>query len=146
MRRVWMHNLNHERSAKEVLARAGLSAQHSHASLARCLSWQTRSFYRDLRQSPRLVPLFPVGSFTPGSVCGHYGPIERGSVFCCMICHNSGQDDHPSLQNNSSFKDRYKAKSCDWIPSAHSWETVPSETRKQRRQRVFRGIAHATKQ
>jgi len=43
------------------------------------------------------MPLFPVASFVPGSACPHHGPIREGSVLCCMVCHQSGLDAHPSL-------------------------------------------------
>jgi hypothetical protein len=41
-----------------------------------------------------LEPLFPTGGvpFTPASECPHAGPIPKGSVFCCMVCHKSGKD------------------------------------------------------
>ena len=46
---------------------------------------------------PRLIPLFPASSFVPGSECGHRGPLPAGSPFVCMVCHESGHDDHPGL-------------------------------------------------
>ena len=50
------------------------------------------------RRNPiRLEPLFPITSFVPGSTCPHHGPIKRTSVFCCMICHATGRDDHPEF-------------------------------------------------
>jgi hypothetical protein len=54
----------------------------------------------EARNLPRLVPLFPIGPLTPSSTCGHHGPIRQGSVFCCMICHTSGMDDHPGLKRD----------------------------------------------
>jgi hypothetical protein len=35
---------------------------------------------------PRLIPVFPIGEFAPGSTCGH-GSIANGDDSVCMICH-----------------------------------------------------------
>lgn len=50
----------------------------------------------DLRV-PKLVPLFPIGGFSPSSVCGHRKKLKRGSSFICMVCHQSGWEGHPDL-------------------------------------------------
>ena len=47
-----------------------------------------------------LVPLFPIGAFTPSSECRHRGPIRPGSLDCCMVCSTSGVDDHPALKRD----------------------------------------------
>lgn len=47
-----------------------------------------------------LVPLFPIGAFTPSSKCPHRGPIRPGSLDCCMVCSASGVDDHPALKRD----------------------------------------------
>jgi hypothetical protein len=39
-----------------------------------------------------LEPLFPITPFCPHSSCPHCGKIRHGSRFCCMVCHQSGQD------------------------------------------------------
>ena len=62
---------------------------------------------------PRLVPLFPIGPLTPSSTCGHHGPIRPGSVFCCMVCHASGHDDHPSLKIESGETSRDESTESD---------------------------------
>lgn len=49
-------------------------------------------------QSPRdAVPLFPIPSFVPDSACPHRGPIQEGSQFVCMKCHDYGLNAHPML-------------------------------------------------
>jgi hypothetical protein len=130
----------------KVAVHERLSAQRVHSGLAKCPSWQLRNFDQDLRRLPRLVPLFPVGSYTPQSTCGHRGPIEPGSLFCCMICHSSGHDGDLALQIESSFGHASKEKSCDAIPAATEREIIPSETRRQRRQRLFRGSPYLRKE
>jgi hypothetical protein len=62
-----------------------------------------------------------------------------------MICHSSGHDDHPALQNNPSPELSPKAKWCDGPPNTNSCGRISSETRKQRRQRLFSEFPHLTK-
>ncbi|MGC8643447.1 MAG: hypothetical protein ACP5XB_26620 [Isosphaeraceae bacterium] len=87
--------------------------------------------WEDPRRLPRLVPLFPIGPFTPRSTCGHHGTIRQGSVFCCMICHQSGMDGHPGLKRNPKTDPRPEPK-----PPAARREDGSRETRKQRRRRL----------
>lgn len=44
-----------------------------------------------------LEPLFPNRAFAPDSECPHAGLIPAGSILCCMVCHQSGVDDHPAF-------------------------------------------------
>lgn len=83
----------------------------------------------DPNRPPRLVPLFPIGAFTPGSACPHHGPIRAGSVFCCMVCSQSGVDDHPALKRDTHADPRPERR-------APSIRAAVCETRKQRRQRL----------
>ena len=87
--------------------------------------------WEDPRRLPRLVPLFPIGSFTPGSVCPHHGPIRPGSVFCCMICSRSGMDGHPALKRDPRTDPRPEPKVA--VPVKARGDR---ETRKQRRRRI----------
>ena len=48
----------------------------------------------------RLIPLFPIGTLTPQSACPHHDTIDPGSRLCCMVCHESGMDDHPGLRRD----------------------------------------------
>jgi hypothetical protein len=50
---------------------------------------------------PKLVPLFPLTPLTPSVACPHYGPIRKGSIFCCMVCNRSGMDFHRALRLNA---------------------------------------------
>jgi hypothetical protein len=124
-------------STDENIVRGGVSAAKTPLNLACRFSRQSRSFYRDVHRPPRLVPLFPAGGYTPHSMCGHHGPIQRGSLFCCMICHRSGHDDHPALQDLASAQLSCNDKRCDCPSNTRTHENRAFETRKQRRQRLF---------
>jgi hypothetical protein len=87
--------------------------------------------WSDARRPPRLVPLFPIGPFTPQSQCPHHGPIRTGSVFCCMVCSRSGMDDHPALQRDALTDPRPEPKPAPIRSSSHC-----RETRKERRRRL----------
>ena len=97
------------------------------------------------RGLPRLVPLFPIGPFTPSTRCGHHHPIRAGSVFCCMVCHTSGMDDHPGLKRNPRTdptpepSERPAPRVGTSKATAESSPPDPAETRKQRRRRQFTG-------
>lgn len=91
-----------------------------------------------------LVPLFPVGSFTPNSPCPHHGPIREGSLLCCMVCSASGIDGHPALARDPATDPLPEAKSprtrrSNGLKSAvAAIEAETSlETRRQRRSRIF---------
>ena len=95
------------------------------------------------RGLPRLVPLFPIGPFTPSTPCGHHHPIRAGSVFCCMVCHTSGMDDHPGLKRNPRTdpapepSERPESRVATAKATAEISASDPAETRKQRRRRQF---------
>lgn len=87
-----------------------------------------------IRRPPSLVPLFPITALDPQSVCPHRGKIERGSIFCCMVCHCSGQDHHPAMQIGPlDIRKPEKPKpKLDQLVAA-----VLKENRRQRRLRLF---------
>ena len=49
---------------------------------------------------PRLELLSPITPLVPQSECPHRGPMKRGSVFVCAVCHASGMDHHPALRRD----------------------------------------------
>jgi hypothetical protein len=59
------------------------------------------------------VPLFPIGPYTPQSECAHKGPITRGSVFYCPICHDYGREDHISKPLKAA---KNRAKPTRYVP------------------------------
>jgi len=151
---VWLDEISRGYSIKEIARREGLGCRRIQHGVSRArerggLSRIRESRSRDNLQGPkgevpasggtatradpnrppRLVPLFPIGAFTPGSACPHHGPIRAGSVFCCMVCSHSGVDDHPALQRDTQTDPRPEHK-------ASPVRVAVRETRKQRRQRL----------
>jgi hypothetical protein len=137
---VWLWNSHDTTSAEEPAVRERNRTQWVPSALARASRVISSRSTQIIRRPPQLVPLFPVGSYTPDSQCAHRGPIERGSVLCCMICHTSGQDDHPALQNNWSIELKSEAKWNATFPNKYPKQRISLETRKQRRQRLFSGV------
>jgi hypothetical protein len=86
-----------------------------------------------------LIPLFPIGHYTPASSCPHAEPIVPGSALCCMICHCSGLDAHPALHRDplTDPAPEPKAKTEPAAKFAPRSQTGASrETRKQKRLRL----------
>jgi hypothetical protein len=133
----WLWDSRHGVNANEIATCQGVSIGRVQFGLARARRQESRWFLRDVRRPPRLVPLFPVGPYSPQSSCGHHRPIERGSLFCCMVCHASGQDHHPALQHDRRFDQRLGGKSANPVRKTVCGEKLCRETRRQRRQRLF---------
>ncbi len=128
---LWLWDLRHGLSAKAVASRSGVNVRHIHIAAARAARQEYRSrAARDLHP-PRLIPLFPIGGYSPHSVCAHHRPIEIGSVLCCMVCHSSGMDGHPAL-----CLDRTTLPAPEHKVAA-SARKGPSETRILRRRKLF---------
>jgi hypothetical protein len=152
---LWLDEIRRGYSIKEIARREGLGYRRIQHGVSRARERGNLSRTRESRSSnylherdnkitapagrvvrddpnrtPRLVPLFPIGAFTPGSACPHHGPIRVGSVFCCMVCSQSGVDDHPALKRDPRTDPRPERKAA--------LERVAGvrETRKQRRQRL----------
>ena len=137
---VWLRGPSEEIRRKEPTVGEQPKAKTSVATFLHQHSARPRSSFQDYRRLPQLVPLFPVGNYTPDSQCGHREPIQEGSAFCCMICHMSGQDEHPAVRkkcfiklNSSVKRDTCSGRKC-------STQRISLETRKQRRQKLFSGI------
>lgn len=93
-----------------------------------------------------LVPIFPIGAYTPASECPHRGPLPRGSLLCCMVCSSSGMDHHPSMQRDPATEP--PAEPRKRRPRVvHPASGMPTgETRRQRRARKFPGDTNAGSQ
>jgi hypothetical protein len=128
---VWLWDLRRGLSTEVIAAREGVSVRRVRFGIARSLG-QEKSFpvERNVRP-PRLVPLFPVGLYTPNSSCAHHRPIECGSLLCCMVCHRSGMDDHPALRRDSATDPAPELKPTPTV------QRTSLETRRERRQRLY---------
>ena len=125
---VWLRDHRYGVATKAIASREGVSVRRVRFGLARVLAeLKAEPILRPLRP-PRLVPLFPIGPYTPQSSCAHRRPIRAGSLLCCMVCHRSGMDEHPALQRNFGSES---------IQLAVSVQGTLHETRRQRRRRIF---------
>jgi hypothetical protein len=128
---IWLWDFRHGVSVKAIAMRDGVTVERVGFGLARAQGQEKACASSAAIRPPRLDPLFPIGSYTPHSSCGHRRPIEPGSVLCCMVCHRSGVDDHPALVRDPLTEPAPEPKPAP-VP-----KKATRETRKQRRQRVF---------
>ena len=126
-------------SVKEPTVAETISTPSARPTFLQRRAVHPSSFFPHTRQLPQLLPLFPVGNYTPDSPCAHFEPIPYGSAFCCMVCHISGLDDHPALETSCPSELKSELKRGTTLRSNRSSQKIPLETRKQRRQRLFSG-------
>jgi hypothetical protein len=150
---IWLYDMRHGLSIPEIAIRAGVSVARVRYGVKRALAQEQPICSEALNKQPspgtrtihppRLVPLFPIGPYTPQSACPHRVPIEPGSVLCCMVCHCSGMDEHPAMQRDPRTDPIPEPKS---VPTsvARSKLNTQHETRKERRRRRFEEQASAT--
>ena len=140
---VWLRDSQGKMSEKEPAVRERNRTQWISPALNQTRAVLTSRSFQFSWRPPQLIPLFPVGNYTPSSPCAHRSRIERGSFFCCMICHASGQDDHPALQNNWPVELNSEVNwDATFRSSKYSKQKISLETRKQRRQRLFARISN----
>jgi hypothetical protein len=130
---VWLWERRRGVATKAIAIRAGVSVRRVRFGMARALAKEKSEPTRGTLRPPTLIPLFPVGPYTPQSACGHRLPIQAGSLLCCMVCHCSGMDGHPALQRHLETEPIRET-----IPSVHQGVR---ENRRQRRLRIFGSIA-----
>ncbi len=135
---VWLWDHRHGSSLGEIANRAGVSVSRLRFGLTRAAA-QEKAPPNPLQaptkggpRPPKLVPLFPIGPYTPSSPCGHKRPIRVGSVLCCMVCHESGMDSHPALIRDPRTDPKPEPKT----PIARVDPSPAAETRKQKRKRL----------
>jgi hypothetical protein len=128
---IWLWDLRHGVSTKAIAMNAGVSVKRVRFGVARAKAQERPCPTETALRPPPLIPFFPLGPFNPDSACGHRRPIQPGSLFCCMVCHRSGMDDHPALQRNPLTDPAPELKP----PSTR--KRAARETRKQRRQRIY---------
>lgn len=135
---IWLWDVRHGASIQEIAAREELSPRRVRAGIARAQALE-KSTSGDTAESkirpPRLEALFPITSYTPLSICPHRRAIERDSIFCCMVCHQSGVDDHPALQRSHATDPKPEQKPPP--PCMTGAKTKSRETRRQRRARIY---------
>jgi hypothetical protein len=133
---VWLWDYRHGVSPEEIAIHEGLSVHRVRLGLDRARA-QDNGESRVLRasasgiRSPRLIPMFPLGPYTPQSTCGHRRMLRLGSLFCCMVCHRSGIDGHPALLRDPRTDPSPEPKPAPAPPKP------ARETRKVRRARQF---------
>jgi hypothetical protein len=133
---VWLWDRRHGSSVEAIAAREGVSSARVRFGVARARAQQRRltsTTTTTAVRPPRLVPLFPIGAYTPQSSCAHRRPIEPGSSLCCMVCHTSGMDRHPALRRDPRTDPAPEPKPAAPQQQARSQR----ETRRKRRQRLF---------
>lgn len=134
---AWLWDVEHGVSIEEVSSRAHLSPRR----IRQGLSWargalsgvgDTTAVVRIPPRLPHLEPISPIESLTPMSACPHYGPIRLGSCIYCIVCSQSGQDEHPLLQR-SPYTDPKREPEPPPVrkPAPHV------ETRRERRLRIY---------
>ena len=98
---IWAYDVERGMSPKAIAAREGLSVRAIRKGISRARRHDRGmpqvNTIREPSNEPRLVPLFPVGPFTPDSTCPHAG-IRPSPPFVCMVCHRSYADDHPAVR------------------------------------------------
>jgi hypothetical protein len=135
---IWLWDHRHGASPEDIAAKAGVSPARVRLGLARAHACDNGEPYGDgassgnSARSPRLIPMFPIVSFTPSSTCAHRRVLRTGSLFCCMVCHRSGIDGHPALK-----RDRRTDPSPEPKPAPPLAKKLKRETRKQIRARLF---------
>jgi hypothetical protein len=130
---IWLWDVRHGISISEISLREGVSVRLVQLGVSRAQGLERNSPAEATIRIPPLVPLFPLGPLTPQSACRHNGPIEIGSLFCCVVCHCSGIDDHPGLRRDPLTDPAPEPKPAP-APAA---KKTTRETRKQRRERVY---------
>ena len=134
MEYVWLWDRRHGISIEAIAAREGVNVGRVRFGVTRARAQEKGAMTTtNSVRPPRLVPLFPIGPYTPVSACAHNRPIAHGSALCCMVCHCSGMDRHPALRRDPRTDPAPEPK-----PNAPPEPAdLKRETRKERRQRLF---------
>src|SRR5262249_33833484 len=84
---MWLWETRRGVGTMVIARREGVSIRRVWFGLARARANEKIEFSRNTVWPPNLIPLFPVGPYTPLSACGHRQKIPTGSLLCCMVCH-----------------------------------------------------------
>lgn len=133
-------------SAEAIAAEAGVSKRLVNRRLALARDAAAEAPEGPAGKPPPwlfLVPLFPIGPFTPTSKCPHCGPIPEGSILCCMVCSASGMDGHPDLRRDPATDPRPEPKRGPAPETSPVTAVAKPETRRERRRKRFAQAAEA---
>ncbi len=142
---VWLWDHRHGLTAESIASREKLSVGRVLFGLSRAkaqergvIAGDWRPDFGSVPRAPWLVPMFPIGAYTPKSACGHRRAIPAGSAFCCMVCHQSGMDDHPALERDPRSDPAPEPFRAEPVASpSPACESSKAQTRKERRSRQF---------
>ncbi len=145
---IWLYDLRHGVAVREIAVRSGVTIRQVREGIERARALETdRSKDHPTEElSPgragdlgfRLIPLFPIGAFTPQTPCPHHRAIKRGSTLCCMVCHASGMDDHPGFRRDPGTDPAPEPQTAPASEDPAPDKAVAvRETRKQRRRRLY---------
>ena len=129
--KVWLWDFRQGMSTNAIASRDGVSVRRVRFGVSRAGAYERGVSKISKDRLPWLVPLFPLGPYTPRSSCGHQRPIASGSVLCCMICHRSGWDKHPAMQRDPETDPAPEPRLTSL------YQERAQETRRGRRQQLF---------
>ncbi len=145
---IWLYDSRRGLSYQKIAVRDRVNVRQVRAGIERAWALEAKvtkddpiEYLKPGRQGDvgfRLIPLFPIASFTPESACPHHESMGRGTTLCCMVCHASGMDDHPGLRRDPKTDPSPETEPAP-APAVAVSETSdgPRVTRKQRRRRQF---------
>lgn len=155
---VWLYDSRRGIACEKIAAEDGVTVRAVRKGIERALkleaqcsedSWLGKlQSNRGVERGFFLTPMFPIGAFTPQSTCPHGGPLQPGSTICCMVCHASGMDDHPSMRRDAATDPAPESGlESEFALTPVAAAIVPSptarrrETRRDRRRRLFEALA-----
>src|SRR5262249_56446605 len=107
---VWLYDYRHGVGHRAIATRDGVGVRQVREGIERARALERNCSKDNPIESLkagllgdlgfRLIPLFPIGAFTPHSTCPHHESIRRGSTLCCMGCHASRMGDHPAFRGD----------------------------------------------
>lgn len=84
---------------RDLAKQMGVSKSTMYAAISRA---QLREEATRRPKDPAVELLFPPINFAPNSPCPHCGAIKEGDEVCCMVCHQTGIEDHPAFDRTAS--------------------------------------------
>ncbi|MHB1556506.1 MAG: hypothetical protein ACYC61_03380 [Isosphaeraceae bacterium] len=141
---VWLYDFRRGIACQKIAEEYGLTVREVRDGIERARKLEARCSRdgwlsdlqsgREVERGIRLMPMFPIGEFTPQSTCPHGGPLRRGSTLCCMVCHASGMDGHPSLRHDPATDPRPESGSETQIALPRAADAGPLSTSARRRE------------